>query len=87
MLMILKSCIPQTYYKKHVHDMIFKKNVQIFHLAFQASWAVLLSSIVGKQVGSAIKTKIMEHTDGNCLEAAWLLQQEILPLNLLEPCQ
>lgn len=43
MLMILKSCIPQTYYKEHVYDMIYKKIAQIFHYAFQESEAVIIS--------------------------------------------
>lgn len=66
------------YYKQYVHDMIYKKShAKNFHLAFRHHELCSDPCIPGKKVDSAIKTAIMEHKDRNCLEAAWLLQQEI----------
>lgn len=74
MLRILKSCIPQTYYKEHVHDRTYKKKKSTdlsLNLSGMMKSYELCSypSIPGKKVDSAIKTKITEHTDRNCLEA------------------
>lgn len=62
MLMILKICIPQTYYKEHVHDMIYKKIVQLFQ-PFRNHELFSYPSVPGKRVGSVIKSKITEHTE------------------------
>lgn len=68
--MILKGCIPQTYYKEHVHDMTYKKIHRSFIKPLRNCELRSYPSIPGKNVDSAIKTKITEHTDRNCLEAA-----------------